>query len=580
MLISSCFSRIPRDLKVGQTSDGSRGLYDMSVENVSSDSPNPEQQAERRRSTTVIMTMNVTMPAESSGEVPGVRRNGSMRRRLSKQNATIEEPLSLLSISDPPSEGADTVVPSIEEHPEEGKEEGKIEAEDGTKLRPPVPLQKKTWSMSKSLSRESNGTEYSDRSGTDLRLFIDRTVHKSEEDRNHLLAFEKELKAMITDESIQSRKFELPSSYHRMLIHRCAAWFGLDHNVTNKQTEVVVNKSEKTLIPDESFSDFIRHDNYAEDRYKRQNTGGSRKELHHGESFEQTSQFGSQASLNHDLLMMRRAQSFDVAAVTGTPVMQPPQPVRALPMRQLSLNCPQQPVVGAPMSGPHGPQWAQQRSFDCINNGYLCTGKHPMMRKAESFGGMGNGMAQGCYEASAPLVCQTPPSVMVHHHHHHGHPQASYTGYQVFDEMAMSPASYQPEPGMCSPGGTYYEYVSPPQYTRPVRYLPHDYHHQQRRPPSGGVQYMYGPPPPPQYMQYAPQVIHPEVEVIVDPVQAQPFPPVGHFVIPEQQQGYASSHQAETANSFIKASIDGGYGSMNQEPDSGSNTEKTEEQQS
>lgn len=290
-----------------------------------------------------------------------------------------------------------------------------------------------------------------------------------------------------------------------------------------------------------------------------------------------TSQYGSQASLNHDLLMMRRAQSFDVAAVTGPSVIQPQSPhhVRGLPMRQLSLNCPQQSMVTAPMSGPQGHQWAPQRSFDCSNNSYLCTGKHPMMRKAESFGGMANGISHGCYEQSVPVVCGTPPSVMVHHHHHHAHiqqpPTSNYTGYQVFEEMSMPSSNYQ-EPGMCSPGGTYYEYVpqpvvQPQQYARPIRYMPQDY----RRPQ--GVQYMYGPPPPQQYMQYQPMV-HPEVEVIVDPVQTQPFPQVSHFVLPDQQQGYSSSHQAETANSFIKASIDGGYGSMNQDVE---NAEKVEE---
>ncbi|EFO86584.1 hypothetical protein CRE_04773 [Caenorhabditis remanei] len=561
----------------------------MTTENESPETSeiDDSKQNERRRSTTVIMTMNVTMPAE--GETNGLRRNGSMRRRLSKQNATIEEPISLLSISDP-SESSDKTVPCIEEHPEEGKEDSgekpPIERSDGHKLRLPGLAQKKTWSTSKSLSRESNGTEYSDRSGTDLRTFVDRTLHKSEEDRKQLLEFEQELKNLILDESVQSKKFELPSSYHRMLLHRVAAWFGLDHNVTNKQTDIVVNKSERTKMPDECFTDFIRHNNYVEDGFKRQNTGGSRKELHHMESFgDQTSQYGSQASLNHDLLMMRRAQSFDVAPVTGPSVMQSPQPtqhVRGLPMRQLSLNCPQQQIVGSPNSGAHGHQWAPQRSFDCSNNSYLCTGKHPIMRKAESFGGMTNGITHGCYESNVQMVCQTPPSVMVHHHHHHSHvqqPTSNYTGYQVFDEMPMGSPNYPPvsEPGMCSPGGTYYEYVpqvvQPQQYARPIRYMSHDYN--QRRPPSAGMQYMYGPP---QYVQYQP-IVHPEVEVIVDPVQTQPFPPVTHFVVPpaDQQQGYASCHQAETANSFIKASIDGGYGSMNQETESSGNAEKVEE---
>uniref|UniRef100_A0A8R1HPZ2 R3H domain-containing protein n=1 Tax=Caenorhabditis japonica TaxID=281687 RepID=A0A8R1HPZ2_CAEJA len=518
----------------------------MSSENVpdgATDEVKPS--AERRRSTTVIMSANVvTMPEEvAEGPTTGVRRNGSMRRRLSKQNATIEEPISLLSISGTPS---DEIVPCIEEHPEE---------EDDTKLRPPVSsVTKKLWTSSKSLSRESNGTEYSDRSGTDLRGFVERTLHKSEEDRKQLLDFELELKSLILDESIQSKKFELSSSYHRMLLHRCAAWFGLDHNVTNKRTDIVVNKSEKTKIPDENFSDYIRHDNYSEDRFKRQNTS---------ESFnEPNSLFGSQASLNHELLMTQRAHSFEVS---GPPVLQ----TRGLPMRQLSLNCSQPPMVAAPLSSGHQHQWAPQRSFDCSNNSYLVASTRqpqqhaPMMRKAESFGGM----AMGCYE---PMVCQppvqapahthTPPNVMVHHHHHHAHPhphshphphphtQPNYTGYQVFDEMAM------PEP--------YYV----PTYTRPVQYV------QRPQTSSSGVQYVYGPPPAPaaphapQYMAYPPEV------------RVDTFPQITQFHVPgADQQGYASSHQAETANSFIKASIDGGYGSMNHEADSGSNGDKSEE---
>lgn len=68
----------------------------MSTENDVSEENNSElddvedaKQDDRRRSTTVIMTMNVTTVPATESE--GVRRNGSVRRRLSKQNATIEE---------------------------------------------------------------------------------------------------------------------------------------------------------------------------------------------------------------------------------------------------------------------------------------------------------------------------------------------------------------------------------------------------------------------------------------------------------------------------------------------------------
>lgn len=111
------------------------------------------------------------------------------------------QPISLLSISDPLSDSADSAVPCIAEHPEEGKEEAENKTikgtEDETKLRPHV--QKTSWATTKSLSRESNGTEYSDRAGTDLRSFVFRTMHKSEEDRNNLLQFEKELTKLIMD---------------------------------------------------------------------------------------------------------------------------------------------------------------------------------------------------------------------------------------------------------------------------------------------------------------------------------------------------------------------------------------------
>lgn len=45
-----------------------------------------------------------------------------------------------------------------------------------------------------------------------------------------------------------------------MLVHRCAAYFGMDHNIEASGKCVVVNKTASTRIPDIQFSQHIRDD--------------------------------------------------------------------------------------------------------------------------------------------------------------------------------------------------------------------------------------------------------------------------------------------------------------------------------
>ncbi|WAR10538.1 ARP21-like protein [Mya arenaria] len=52
-------------------------------------------------------------------------------------------------------------------------------------------------------------------------------------------------------------KFNQMSSYDRMLVHRIAAFFGLDHNVDQTGKCVIVNKTASTRIPDFSFQEHI-----------------------------------------------------------------------------------------------------------------------------------------------------------------------------------------------------------------------------------------------------------------------------------------------------------------------------------
>ena len=43
-------------------------------------------------------------------------------------------------------------------------------------------------------------------------------------------------------------KFPQMSSYHRMLVHRVAAFFGLEHNVDESGKAVIVNRSNSTRM--------------------------------------------------------------------------------------------------------------------------------------------------------------------------------------------------------------------------------------------------------------------------------------------------------------------------------------------
>ncbi|XP_076366754.1 uncharacterized protein LOC143255253 isoform X2 [Tachypleus tridentatus] len=109
-----------------------------------------------------------------------------------------------------------------------------------------------------SLSRDSSTETYTDSTGIDLQQFIINTLHKNQKDRMMLLRIEQDVTSLIKDAKRQSHKFPQMSSYHRMLVHRVAAFFGLDHNVDQNGTAVIVNKTKNTRIPETKFQDHIR----------------------------------------------------------------------------------------------------------------------------------------------------------------------------------------------------------------------------------------------------------------------------------------------------------------------------------
>ncbi|XP_026054290.1 R3H domain-containing protein 1-like isoform X4 [Carassius auratus] len=137
------------------------------------------------------------------------------------------------------------------------KDETSIKNEDSEKIseKPEKtdPLSKKT------LSRDPS-QDYTDSTGVNLHEFLVNTLKNNPRDRMMLLKLEQEILDFISNIESQKRKFPPMTSYHRMLLHRVAAYFGLDHNVDQTGKSVIINKTSNTRIPDQKFSEHIKDD--------------------------------------------------------------------------------------------------------------------------------------------------------------------------------------------------------------------------------------------------------------------------------------------------------------------------------
>uniref|UniRef100_A0A674J7D6 R3H domain containing 2 n=1 Tax=Terrapene triunguis TaxID=2587831 RepID=A0A674J7D6_9SAUR len=100
--------------------------------------------------------------------------------------------------------------------------------------------------------------EYTDSTGIDLHEFLVNTLKKNPRDRMMLLKLEQEILEFISDNNNQFKKFPQMTSYHRMLLHRVAAYFGMDHNVDQTGKAVIINKTSNTRIPEQRFSEHIK----------------------------------------------------------------------------------------------------------------------------------------------------------------------------------------------------------------------------------------------------------------------------------------------------------------------------------
>ncbi|GJQ81038.1 putative nucleic acid binding protein [Trypoxylus dichotomus] len=110
---------------------------------------------------------------------------------------------------------------------------------------------------------------FTDTTGVDLERFIPETLNKNAKDRALMLRIEQELVNLAKDDSKSHYKFPPMSSYQRMLVHRCAAYFGMDHNIEPAGKCVVVNKTKNTRIPEVQFRQHIKDEIYFSDEPRR-----------------------------------------------------------------------------------------------------------------------------------------------------------------------------------------------------------------------------------------------------------------------------------------------------------------------
>uniref|UniRef100_A0A672FDN8 R3H domain containing 1 n=1 Tax=Salarias fasciatus TaxID=181472 RepID=A0A672FDN8_SALFA len=173
----------------------------------------------------------------------------------------------------PPAKDSAAAAAKPEEHSPIGNSSGKTDAQqddaasqqqggDGSSSRKP-------------LSRDSS-QDYTDSTGIDLHEFLVNTLKGNPRDRVLLLKLEQDILDFISNNDSQRRRFPPMTSYHRMLLHRVAAYFGMEHNVDPSGKAVVINKTSSTRIPDQKFSDHVQDDSQQRYILKRDDSGCQR----------------------------------------------------------------------------------------------------------------------------------------------------------------------------------------------------------------------------------------------------------------------------------------------------------------
>ncbi|XP_045554198.1 R3H domain-containing protein 2 isoform X6 [Salmo salar] len=189
---------------------------------------------------------------ETSQQQSPVSAGQPVRGSKSKAKVKLVRSLAVCEESSPPFLTAHQLTPDPQISQSFDKEELSAK-EEKEKVEKPEKIPKKI------LSRDSS-QDYTDSTGIDLHEFLVNTLKNNPRDRMMLLKLEQDILDFISNNESQKRKFPPMTSYHRMLLHRVAAYFGMDHNVDPTGKSVIINKTSNTRIPDQKFSEHIKDD--------------------------------------------------------------------------------------------------------------------------------------------------------------------------------------------------------------------------------------------------------------------------------------------------------------------------------
>ncbi|KAL9868857.1 cAMP-regulated phosphoprotein 21 isoform 5-T5 [Geothlypis trichas] len=199
--------------------------------------------------------LQVLLPTKSCYAKPKKKRGANQKKR-SKSGAKGKLVRSLAVCEEStPRQGAENLhdnqesiqlqlssFPSLQEEDKSSKDDSEKEKEKD-KNKDKNSEKSKIRMLSKDCSQE-----YTDSTGIDLHEFLINTLKNNPRDRMILLKMEQEIIDFISDNNNHYKKFPQMSSYQRMLVHRVAAYFGMDHNVDQTGKSVIINKTSNTRI--------------------------------------------------------------------------------------------------------------------------------------------------------------------------------------------------------------------------------------------------------------------------------------------------------------------------------------------
>uniref|UniRef100_A0A8K9WM94 R3H domain containing 1 n=1 Tax=Oncorhynchus mykiss TaxID=8022 RepID=A0A8K9WM94_ONCMY len=201
----------------------------------------------------VVLLAKLLLFVDRLGQQPSpVSAGQSVRGSKSRAKVKLVRSLAVCEESSPPFLTAHQLTPDPQISQSFDKEELSAK-EEKEKVEKPEKMSRKM------LSRDSS-QDYTDSTGIDLHEFLVNTLKNNPRDRMMLLKLEQDILDFISNNESQKRKFPPMTSYHRMLLHRVAAYFGMDHNVDPTGKSVIINKTSNTRIPDQKFSEHIKDD--------------------------------------------------------------------------------------------------------------------------------------------------------------------------------------------------------------------------------------------------------------------------------------------------------------------------------